>query len=81
MKIFTKRKHGLGITLVLAAALFRGRMLAVLWAGDSRLYQLCKGHLEQLTRNHVFDRKELLVLTKAVGMDNRFTPDIIENAL
>jgi protein phosphatase len=74
-----KCKHGLGTTLV--ATLFRGRTLALLWAGDSRLYRLRDSHLEQLSRDHVFGNKELSVLTKAVGMDNRFTPDVIENTL
>lgn len=74
-----KKERGLGTTLI--AALFRGRTLTVLWAGDSRLYRLREGHLEQLTRDHVFGGKELSLLTKAVGMDDRFTPDVLEESL
>jgi type VI secretion system protein ImpM len=35
-----------------AALLVRGAQLAVLWAGDSRVYRWRSGRLEQLTRDH-----------------------------
>lgn len=74
-----KLHRGLGTTLV--AALFRGRTLSVLSVGDSRLYRLRAGRLDLLTRDHVFGGPEMEVLTKAVGIDDRFTPDTAEEPL
>lgn len=70
---------GLGTTLV--AALFRDRTLYVLSAGDSRLYRWREGRLLLLTRDHLFGGPEMSALTKAVGLDNRFTPDLREEIL
>ncbi|MBF0425375.1 MAG: bifunctional protein-serine/threonine kinase/phosphatase [Magnetococcales bacterium] len=74
-----KREGGLGTTLV--AALFRDRTLSVLAAGDTRLYLWREGRLRQLTRDHLFGDPELSILTKAVGLDDRFTPDLLEELL
>lgn len=73
------QEGGLGTTLV--AALFRDRTLSVLSAGDSRLYRWQEGRLTVLTRDHLFGGPDLSVLTKAVGLDDRFTPDIREEIL
>ncbi|MBF0109413.1 MAG: bifunctional protein-serine/threonine kinase/phosphatase [Magnetococcales bacterium] len=73
------RKGGLGTTLV--AALFRDRGLSILSVGDSRLYRWREGRLTLLTRDHLFGGPDLAVLTKAVGLDDRFTPDLREEVL
>lgn len=73
------QKGGLGTTLV--AVLFRDRTLSVLSAGDSRLYRWREGRLTVLTRDHIFGVPDLSVLTKAVGLDDRFTPDLREETL
>lgn len=70
---------GLGTTLV--AALFRDRMLSVMSAGDSRLYRWREGRLLLLTRDHAYGPADFSRLTKAVGLDDRFTPDLLEEAL
>lgn len=70
---------GLGTTLL--AALFRGRRLTLLWAGDSRAYRYRNGTLERLTRDHLFPSPDTSLLTKAVGMDSSFHPDIRQEIL
>ena len=74
-----KLDNGLGTTLV--AALFRGRSLTLLWAGDSRAYRLRAGQCHCLTRDHVFPSPDFSMLTKAVGMDHTFSPDLLEEPL
>lgn len=74
-----RRERGLGTTLV--AALFRGRMLSLLSVGDSRCYRWHEGRLTCLTRDHVFAGYDGAPLTKAVGLDDRFTPDLDEHPL
>lgn len=74
-----KLERGLGTTLV--AALFRGRRLTLLWAGDSRAYRLRGGRLEQLSRDHLFSTPDASWLTKAVGIDHAFMPDVREELL
>ncbi|MBF0624451.1 MAG: bifunctional protein-serine/threonine kinase/phosphatase [Magnetococcales bacterium] len=73
------REGGLGTTLV--AALFRDRTLSIVSAGDSRLYRRREGRVSLLTRDHLFGGPDLSVLTKGVGMDERFTPDTREEVL
>ena len=75
------RKHDRGLGTTLVAALFRGRTLSAITVGDTRLYRLRSGRLKLLSRDHVFGGKEMSMLTKAVGMDDRFTPDVIEEPL
>ncbi|MBF0436256.1 MAG: bifunctional protein-serine/threonine kinase/phosphatase [Magnetococcales bacterium] len=72
-------ERGLGTTLV--AALFRGRQLTVLWAGDSRIYRFREGRLELLSRDHSFPTQDASMITKAVGIDSTFHPDIREEPL
>ena len=74
-----KLERGMGTTLV--AALFRGRGLTLLWAGDSRVYRFRKGQLQRLTRDHLFPNPDVSLLTKAVGMDQTFSPELREEIL
>jgi type VI secretion system protein ImpM len=70
-----------GSTVV--ALLTRGTRCAVLWAGDSRLYRLRAGQLEQLTRDHSLDHPDGLIggeeshaVTRAVGGEPTLVLDL-----
>lgn len=51
----------------LALLVLRGNQAAVAWCGDSRVYRLRDGKLEQLTEDHRFSRH---VLSKSLGARN-----------
>jgi type VI secretion system protein ImpM len=63
-----------------AAVLARGSRLAVLWAGDSRVYRWREDRLEQLTRDHslaeIDDAAEANVVTRAVGGEPTLLLDV-----
>ena len=71
-----------GSTVV--ALLVRGTRCAVMWAGDSRVYRVRRGQLEQLTRDHsvVAESLELIVdgpanaITRAVGGEATLVLDV-----
>jgi type VI secretion system protein ImpM len=70
-----------GSTVV--ALLARATRYAVLWAGDSRVYRLRDGHLEQLTRDHSLEASGALgegqsssAITRAVGGEHVLELDI-----
>ncbi len=69
-----------GSTVV--ALIARGDRCAILWAGDSRLYRLRRGKLEQLTRDHspVAPRgggaHESYAVTRAVGAQSTLDLDL-----
>ncbi|MBS1816340.1 MAG: type VI secretion system-associated protein TagF [Acidobacteria bacterium] len=71
-----------GSTVV--ALLARGTRAAVLWAGDSRVYRMREGQLEQLSRDHSlaelegFGGIESSVITRAVGMQPDLAVDVRE---
>ena len=61
-----------GTTVV--ALLARGTRCAILWAGDSRVYRLRDGRLEQLTRDHSLAEvggahQTSTAITRAVGSE------------
>jgi type VI secretion system protein ImpM len=71
-----------GTTVV--ALLVRGTRCAVIWAGDSRVYRVRRGRLEQLTRDHSLaaEAQELAVdeatnaITRAVGGEATLVLDV-----
>lgn len=82
---------GASIGSTVVAMLAVGDVAAVLWAGDSRLYRLRAGHLEQITRDHnpisdlldsgAVSEEEALaadtnVITRAVGGQPRLCLDV-----
>jgi type VI secretion system protein ImpM len=73
-----------GSTVV--ALLVRGSRCAVLWAGDSRVYRLRDGQLEQVTRDHSLAESEGLIggpashaITRAVGGEATLSLDLYRN--
>ena len=62
--------------------LVRGDRCAVLWAGDSRVYRLRVGRLEQLTRDHselpagTGGRSETNIVTRAIGVASKLELDV-----
>lgn len=86
------RREGQMIGSTVAALLAWRRHCVCLWAGDSRVYRLRAGRLEQLTRDHsqveeMIDQGELLredaashpaanVITRAVGADDELYIDV-----
>ena len=87
-----QRLSGMGTTLV--GLVVEERRVWVINVGDSRCYRLRARHLEQITQDHSLveeqvrlgrmTRSEALrsplknVITRALGTQNRVTPDIIE---
>src|SRR5262249_9274381 len=65
-----------------AMLFLRGTRSAVLWAGDSRVYRLRAGRLEQLSRDHSLEALEgslitkSSVITRAVGVQPDLTLDL-----
>lgn len=86
--------RGMGAAVV--AAVFTAEGVAIGHAGDSRIYRLRAGKLQQLTRDHSLINDYLLamptlteeqlaelpknIITRALGMSEHFTPDIAEHA-
>ena len=77
--------HRCGSTVVVL--LVRGARAAVLWAGDSRVYRLRGGRLEQLTRDHSAaelegsNPLESSVITRAVGVEPDLQLDVYRDAV
>jgi type VI secretion system ImpM family protein len=69
-----------GSTVVIL--LVRGDRCAILWAGDSRLYRVRAGRLQQLTRDHsvlpatVGGRSDTNIVTRAVGVASKLELDV-----
>ncbi|MGH8445352.1 MAG: Stp1/IreP family PP2C-type Ser/Thr phosphatase [Solimonas sp.] len=86
---------GMGTTIVVA--LLHDDRLAVAYVGDSRLYRLRHGVLEQLTRDHSlleeliarghYSREDALklvrknIVTRALGVENEVQVDLIEDTV
>ena len=70
--------HGMGTTLVLA--LVQGQELLYAHVGDSRLYRLHQGHLEQLTQDHTL-LQELLQLGEFASMEEALEAGVPKNIL
>lgn len=84
-------EHALGTTL--AALIISGNQGACLWAGDSRIYRLRQGKLQQLTRDHslvqdlvdqgsvhpeqIKNHPDANVITRALGVDDELELDVV----
>jgi len=71
-----------GMATTLSLLVLRGRHFTVAHVGDSRIYRLREGDLQQLTTDHVWDRPDMRhVLKRAVGLDEQLLVDYAEGDL
>jgi serine/threonine protein phosphatase PrpC len=83
LRISARALHGAKIGSTVVVLLVRGDTSVFLWAGDSRIYRLRDGELEQMTRDHSAAisvhglRVESNVITRAVGV----APDLLLDEL
>ncbi len=71
-----------GMATTLTALLLRGRCYYFAHIGDTRAYLFRNAKLARLTTDHVWDRPDMNhVLTRAIGLDTRLTPDYGDGAL
>ncbi len=71
-----------GMATTLSLLILRGRYYYSAHVGDTRIYLLRKGQLQQLTIDHVWDRPDMRhVLKRAVGLDQHLTADYADGEL
>lgn len=71
-----------GMATTLSMLVLRGRHFTLAHVGDSRIYRLRDGELQQLTTDHVWDRPDMRhVLKRAVGLDQQLLVDYSEGDL
>lgn len=72
----SRRSELAGMATTLTALVVCGRRYCLAHVGDSRLYRLRDGRLEQLTSDHLWEHPELKnVLSRAVGLDAHILVD------
>ncbi|MGH8727931.1 MAG: protein kinase domain-containing protein [Burkholderiales bacterium] len=65
-----------GMASTLSMLILRGNRYWLTHAGDTRVFRLREGDLEQLTTDHVWDRADLRhVLTRGIGLDQHLVLD------
>ena len=78
----TAQGNRISLVTTLAALVLRGRRYVVAHVGDSRVYRLRAGELQQLTQDHVWDHPDLRhVLSRAIGLDPRLVVDYADGEL
>ena len=71
-----------GYLCTFSGVVIKSRVAHLFHAGDSRIYRLRAGHLEQLTRDHKANiGKNQHILARAVGMDNTLQIDYSTHAV
>ncbi len=71
-----------GMATTLSAIVLRGRRFYLAHVGDTRIYRLRAGRLEQLTTDHLWEHPELKnVLSRAVGLDAHLQVDYADGDL
>lgn len=71
-----------GMATTLSAVVLRGRRFYTAHIGDSRIYRLQEGRLQQLTVDHIWEHPELNnVLSRAIGLDPRLLLDFADGEL
>ena len=71
-----------GMATTLSAVVLRGRRFYTAHIGDSRIYRLQDGRLQQLTVDHIWEHPELNnVLSRAIGLDPRVLLDFADGEL
>lgn len=78
----TRTREAAGMATTLSAIVLRGRRYYLAHVGDTRIYRLRAGRLEQLTTDHVWEHPELKnVLSRAVGLDAHLSVDCADGEL
>jgi serine/threonine protein phosphatase PrpC len=78
----TTHKDLAGMATTLSLLVLRGQRYYLAHIGDTRIYRLRQGELQQLTTDHVWDRPDMRhVLKRAVGLDQHLAVDFAEGAL
>ena len=76
------RRELAGMATTLSALVLRGARYYVAHVGDSRIYRLRGGGMQQLTTDHVWDRPDMRhVLKRAVGLDQFLSVDYTDGEL
>jgi serine/threonine protein phosphatase PrpC len=71
-----------GMATTLSLMVLRGQRYYLAHVGDTRIYQLRQGKLQQLTTDHVWDRPDMRhVLKRAVGLDMHLAVDYADGSL
>lgn len=71
-----------GMATTLSVLVLRGTHYTLAHIGDSRIYRLRDGQLQQLTTDHVWDRPDMKhVLKRAIGLDQQLQMDYAEGEL
>ena len=71
-----------GMASTLSLLVLRGQRYYLAHIGDTRIYRLRQGELQQLTTDHVWDRPDMRhVLKRAVGLDQHLAVDYAEGVL
>lgn len=77
-----RKRESAGMATTLSAIVLRGRRYYLAHVGDSRIYRLRGGRLEQLSTDHVWEHPELKnVLSRAVGLDAHLSVDYADGEL
>ncbi len=77
-----RQREMAGMATTLSALVLRGHRYTIGHVGDSRIYRLRDGRLEQLTCDHVWDRPDMKhVLKRAIGLDEHLQVDFSEGEL
>ncbi|CAA0105282.1 Serine/threonine-protein kinase PrkC [BD1-7 clade bacterium] len=70
-----------GHVTTLSLAIFKSSTAYLFHIGDSRIYRLRNGHLEQLTRDHTRQVGQRSYLARAMGLDNKVQVDFRAESL
>jgi len=71
-----------GMATTLSLLILRGQRYYLAHIGDTRIYRLRQGKLDQLTHDHVWDRPDMRhVLKRAVGLDQHLAVDYADGTL
>jgi serine/threonine protein phosphatase PrpC len=77
-----RQREMAGMATTLSLLVLRGKRYVLAHVGDSRIYRLRGGELQQLTTDHVWDRPDMRhVLKRAIGLDNQLQVDYAEGEL
>ena len=77
-----RQREMAGMATTLSLLVLRGKRYVIAHVGDSRIYRLRGGELQQLTTDHVWDRPDMRhVLKRAIGLDSQLQVDYAEGEI